>query len=239
MKNIAIIFAGGSGKRMNTATRPKQFLELNGKPVIIYTIELFDLHTQIDGIVCVCIESWISYLEEKLKKFEINKVGAIVPGGETGQDSIYNGLVAAHKLYGEDCNVLIHDGVRPLINAELITKNIKAVRKHGNAITTEAVRESVIRSIDGENISEVPPRSEMYVAKAPQSFYFKDIVALYDKSDEDDFKSIDASHLCSFYSVPMHIVKSTKNNLKITEPADYYIYRALYEALESQQIFGV
>ena len=71
-------------------------------------------------------------------------------------------------------------------------------------------------NIDGENISEVPPRSEMYVAKAPQSFYFKDIVALYDKSDEDDFKSIDASHLCSFYSVPMHIVKSTKNNLKIT-----------------------
>ncbi len=126
MKNIAVIFAGGSGKRMNTVSRPKQFLELNGKPVMIYTLELFDNHPQIDGIVVVCIQSWISFLEKQLKKFEINKVVSIVPGGETGQDSIFNGLEAACQIYGvNNVNVLIHDGVRPLITEDTISKCIK------------------------------------------------------------------------------------------------------------------
>ncbi|MDE6378080.1 MAG: 2-C-methyl-D-erythritol 4-phosphate cytidylyltransferase, partial [Duncaniella sp.] len=107
MKNIAVIFAGGTGRRMRTVSKPKQFLELNGKPVIIYTLELFDNHPEIDGIVVVCLADWIGYLEKQLKKFEITKVGAIVPGGLTGQESIYNGLVAARETYGEDCNVLI------------------------------------------------------------------------------------------------------------------------------------
>ena len=235
-----LIFAGGTGTRMNSRTKPKQFLEMHGKPIIIYTLEHFEYHEEIDNIVIVCIKEWIEELKGLLKRYGITKVVKIVPGGDTGHDSIHKGLTAMKGMCESDEHiVLIHDGVRPLINEELITKNIKAVRKYGNAITTEQVRESVIRSHDGASICEVPPRKEMYVAKAPQSFYFKDIVALYDKSDEDDFKSIDASHLCSFYDVPMHIVTSTKNNIKITEPADYYIYRALYEALESQQIFGV
>ena len=97
MKNIAVIFAGGSGSRMNTVSRPKQFLELNGKPVIIYTLELFDNHPDIDAICVACIESWIPFLKKMLRKFEINKVVDIVPGGETGQDSIYHGLCAADR----------------------------------------------------------------------------------------------------------------------------------------------
>ena len=92
MKNIALIFAGGTGSRMHTVSRPKQFLELQGKPVIIYTLELFDTHPDIDGIVVVCVESWIPFMEKQLRKFEINNVIEIVSGGETGQDSIYNGL---------------------------------------------------------------------------------------------------------------------------------------------------
>lgn len=93
--NIAVIFAGGSGTRMNTKSRPKQFLDLNGKPIIIYTIELFDNHPEIDGIVVVCLEEWIPYLIKMLKKFEINKVVRIVPGGDSGQQSIFNGLCVA------------------------------------------------------------------------------------------------------------------------------------------------
>ena len=135
MKNIAVIFAGGVGQRMKTVSRPKQFLELNGKPIMIYTIELFDNHLMIDGIVCVCIESWIPFLEKQLKKFEINKVKAIVPGGETGQDSIYNGLAKTLQMYGEDCNVLIHDGVRPLITEQTITDCVNMVPEKGNCIT--------------------------------------------------------------------------------------------------------
>ena len=120
---------------MNTVSRPKQFLELNGKPVMIYTLELFDNHPMIDGIAVVCIEPWIPFLEKQLKKFEISKVGVIVPGGETGQDSIYNGLVATKECYGEDCNVLIHDGVRPLITERTITDCVSTTNEKGNCIT--------------------------------------------------------------------------------------------------------
>lgn len=235
----ALIFAGGTGKRMNSRSKPKQFLEMHGKPIIIYTLEHFEYHDEVDRIVIVCIKEWIQELEGLLKRYGITKTAAIVPGGETGHDSIYKGLMAMKNLVTDDEIVLIHDGVRPLINGELITENIQAVRKYGNAITAEAARESIVRSVNGDCISEVPPRHQMYTAKAPQSFYYKEIFELYEKAQTDEIKTIDSAHLCSLYHVSMHLVKSTKNNLKITEPADFYIYRALYEALEGQQIFGV
>ena len=128
--NIAIIFAGGSGKRMNTVAKPKQFLEYRGKPIIIYTLEIFDNHPDIGGIVVSCIEEWIPYLEKLIRKFEITKVRAIVPGGETGQDSIYNGLIAVENLYPKDSCVLIHDGVRPLITEQTVSDNIEEIWKY-------------------------------------------------------------------------------------------------------------
>ena len=235
----ALIFAGGSGRRMNSGSKPKQFLELHGKPIIIYTLEHFEYHEEISDIIVVCIKEWIEELQGFLRRYGITKVSKIVPGGATGHDSIYNGLQAMKEEADFNEVVLIHDGVRPLINAELISQNIEAVKRYGNAITAEPVRESVVRSADGINISDVPPRSHMYIAKAPQSFYFGDILKLYDMAHNDRLKTIDSSHLCSKYQEPMHIIISTTNNLKITEPADLYIYRALYEALESQQVFGL
>lgn len=235
----ALVFAGGTGRRMNTRSKPKQFLEIHGKPVIIYTLDHFEYHEQIDNIVIVCIKDWIEELKGLLNRYGITKVKTVVPGGETGHDSIYLGLEAMKEFAKDDDIVLIHDGVRPLINEELITLNIDAVKKHGSAITCEPARESTIRSIDGEIISEVPPRSQMYTAKAPQSFFYNDILHLYEMSHEDGIKSIDSAHLCSLYQEPMYMVLSTKNNMKITEPADYYICRALYDALESQQVFGI
>ncbi len=236
---FALIFAGGTGRRMSTRSKPKQFLEIHGKPVIIYTLEHFEYHEMVDAVTVVCIEEWIEELWGLLKRYGITKVRQIVPGGGTGHDSIYLGLEAMKEFTGQQDIILIHDGVRPLINEELITLNIETVKKYGNAITCEPVRESSIRSEDGEVILEVPPRSQMYTAKAPQSFYYGDIVRLYEKAHEDGIRSIDSSHLCSMYQEPMHMVLSTKNNMKITEPADYYICRALYDARESQQIFGI
>lgn len=235
----ALIFAGGTGRRMNSRSKPKQFLEMHGKPIIIYTLEHFEYHAEIDAIVIVCLEDWINELEGLLKRYDITKVKKIVPGGDTGHDSIYFGLKAMQDMASEDDIVLIHDGVRPLINEELISQNICAASQYGSAITAEAVRESVVRSADGENICDVPPRGQMYVAKAPQTFRYGRIKQLYEMARADGKKTIDSSHLCSIYNEPMHMVMSTKNNLKITEPADYYIYRALYEALENQQIFGI
>ena len=238
MKNIAVIFAGGVGQRMKTVSRPKQFLELNGKPIMIYTIELFDNHLMIDGIVCVCIESWIPFLEKQLKKFEINKVKAIVPGGETGQDSIYNGLAKTLQMYGEDCNVLIHDGVRPLITEQTITDCVNMVAEKGNCITCIPATETFIVKQKDDSL-EIPARDNSLIARAPQCFHLRDILEAHNRAQESgrhDF--IDSCTLMSHYGYKMNTIIGPMENIKITTPTDFYIFKAMIEVHESQQIFG-
>lgn len=234
-----LIFAGGTGQRMNSRSKPKQFLEVHGKPIIIYTIEHFEYHPEIDDIVVVCLEEWLEELQGILKRYGITKVTDIVPGGVTGHDSIYLGLEAMNKTGKSDDIILIHDGVRPLITEELITKNIQVARECGNAITSESVRESVVISGDKRLIDSMPPRDEVYIAKAPQTFRYGDIYKLYKKARLEGIKTVDSAYLCNMYNVKMSLVESTPNNIKITAPADYYIFRALYEAIEGQQIFGL
>lgn len=239
MRNIAIIFAGGSGKRMNTISRPKQFLELNGKPVMIYTLELFDNHSQIDGIVVVCIEPWIPFLEKQLKKFEINKVVKIVPGGETGQDSIFNGLDVAYDRYGvENVNVLIHDGVRPLITEQTITDCVNTVEEKGNCITCVPATETfVVKQDDGS--LEIPTRANSLIARAPQCFRLKDIYDAHKRAQSEgrhDF--IDSCSMMSEYGHQMNTIIGPMENIKITTPTDFFIFRAMVQVHENQQIFG-
>lgn len=240
-KNIAVIFAGGSGKRMNTVSRPKQFLELNGKPVMIYTLELFDNHPQIDAICVVCIEHWIPFLQKQIKKFEINKVVEIVPGGETGQDSIYNGLCAAERWANQhdaEANVLIHDGVRPLITEQTITDNIEAVTAHGNCITCVPATETFVVKQEDESL-EIPSRENSLIARAPQSFRLSDILAAHRMARENgkhDF--IDSCTMMSHYGHHMHTIIGPMENIKITTPTDFFIFRAMVEVHENQQIFG-
>ena len=127
--NIAVIFAGGSGKRMHSKDRPKQFLMIHGKPIIVHTIERFQYHEEIDAVIVACLKEWIPYMEEMRYRYRLDKISKIVPGGDTGQLSIYNGVKAAAELYGTDGNIaLIHDGVRPLINDQIISENIAAVK---------------------------------------------------------------------------------------------------------------
>lgn len=236
----ALIFAGGTGQRMKTATKPKQFLALHGKPILIYTIEHFEFHAEVDNIVVVCLENWIKELQRYLRLYEINKVSKIVAGNSAGGDySIYNGLNAMEDTHSADDIVLIHDGVRPLINAKLISENISTVKQFGNAITCESVSESVIQSVNGKTIDNIPSRNEMFSAKAPQSFRYGDIWSLYKSAKSDGQRSIDSASLCNFYGIKMNIVKSTPNNIKVTAPQDYFIFRALYEAMENEQIYGV
>ena len=182
--NIAVIFAGGVGSRMHSKERPKQFLEMYNKPIIIHTIEHFENHPMIDAIIVVCIESWIPYLNKLLYKFRIEKVKKVVPGGETGQLSIYNGLKAAKEIAGEEKSiVLIHDGVRPLITEKLITDNIESVKSHGSAITTAPVKETTLVVNPGKStIDYIPSRPNSRVAKAPQSFLLDDILEAHEKT---------------------------------------------------------
>ena len=236
--NIAVIFAGGSGTRMNTKTRPKQFLLVHGKPIIVHTIELFENHPEIDGIIVVCIEDWIPYMEEMKYRYRLDKISQIVPGGNTGQLSIYNGLCAAEKIYGlEDNIVLIHDGVRPLITAETISDNIYSVKEKGNAVTCTIAKETVILVDDDNRVAEVPSRAHSRFAKAPQSFWLKDIISAHRKSlamGEDN--CIDSCTMMSQFGYNLHVVIGPYENIKITTPDDFYTFRALYDVRENEQL---
>lgn len=236
--NIAVIFAGGTGDRMNTVSRPKQFLELRGKPIIIYTLELFDNHPMIDGIVVACLDSWIPFLQKQIKKFEINKVIDIVPGGKTGQESIFNGLLAVTKRFEEDSIVLIHDGVRPLITEQTISENIDTVRRLGNCVTCVPTIETfVVRRKDG--VLDIPCRNDSFIARAPQSFILKDIMEAHQKAQSEGINDyIDSCTLMSHYGHEIHTILGPMENIKITTPTDFFIFKAMVEVRENQQIFG-
>ena len=181
--NIAMIFAGGVGQRMTGSTKPKQFLELYKKPIIIYTLEIFENHPEIDAIVVACVKDWIPHLNDLIYKYRIEKVVSVIEGGETGQLSIYNGLCESAKIAdGEKSVVLIHDGVRPLINEQVITENIKSVKENGSAITAAVVKETIMVVEEDQSIDYIPDRNNSRVAKAPQSFWLDEILDSHEKA---------------------------------------------------------
>ena len=236
----ALIFAGGSGTRMNSKSRPKQFLQFYGKELIIHTLENFQNHFEIDGIAVVCIEEWIPYLNKLLEKYGIDKVKAVVFGGVTGQESIFKGLKAI-KTFDKDEKsiVLIHDGVRPFINEDVISSCIKSVKEKGSAITVVPATETIITSEDGK-ISTITDRSKCCLARAPQCFYLDDILDAHHKAIKDgNLNIIDSASLMKFYGHELYTVQGNADNIKITTPADFYTFKALYEVRENQQIFGL
>lgn len=238
MKNIAVIFAGGIGKRMNTKALPKQFLKLYGKEIIIYTLEHFEQHPEIDGIIIACVKEWIPFLEKLIKKYQLTKVRKVVPGGETGQESIFNGIAAAHQSFGTGNVVLVHDGVRPLIEEKTITDCLESVRQNGSAVTVAPVVETIIRVAD-HTINDVIKRSECLMARAPQCFYLDDIYEAHLKAQQEgigDF--IDSASLMRYYGYDLAVVDGPVENIKITTPMDYYTFRALHDARENSQLFG-
>ena len=237
--NIAVIFAGGVGSRMHSKERPKQFLEMYNKPIIIHTLEHFQDHSLIDAIVVVCIESWIPYLNDLLYKFRIEKVKKVVSGGETGQLSIYNGLIAAKEIAGhEKTVVLIHDGVRPLITEQTVSDNIEAVRLYGSSITCiPAIETFVVSKMEGD--LEIPSRKDSLVARAPQSFVLSDILTAHRRAREEgrhDF--IDSCSMMNAYGHKLHTIIGPMENIKITTPTDYFVFKAMVGVHENQQIFG-
>ena len=239
--NIAVIFAGGVGTRMRTKDLPKQFLEISNKPIIIYTLEHFEKNPDIDAVVISCIKEWIPYLEKLLYKFRIDKVQRIVPGGKTGQLSIYNGLCAAKELAkDENSIVLIHDGVRPLINSELLSQNIECVKKHGSSITSGIVKETIVVIDDEGKIGQVPTRAKSRVAKAPQCFWLNDIFEVHNQAKKDnkvDF--IDSCTIMQYYGKELYMIDGPYENIKITTPDDFYTMRAILQVREDKQLYGI
>ena len=230
--NIAIIFAGGSGTRMKTHGLPKQFLKIEGKTIIVKTLENFEINKQIDKIYIACKEDWIDYLREEIEQSGIRKVAKIVKGGESGQESIFNALYAAYEENPKDSIVLIHDGVRPFISQELINQNIEDVKKYGTSITVTPCFETAIQSSNGELVEDVPNRSEMYTAQAPQCFRLGEIVEVHQKvrqTEKGYDGAVDSCNLMRNNGYPVHMTMGPRNNIKVTTPTDYYLIQALYK----------
>lgn len=238
--NVAVIFAGGVGKRMNTTSTPKQFLELHGKPIIIYTLEVFQNCADVDAICISCLGSHIDYMMRLCKKFEIDKAKWIVAGGATSQESIFNGLNAVYQACPPDTIVMIHDGVRPIISNELICSNIASVRENGNAISCARATETPAEVDACGEIVTISDRKSAVIAKAPQSFYLKDVYEAHLKAratGRNDF--IDSASMMRHYGATLHMVECPWDNIKITTPSDYYIFKAITEVKENAQIFGI
>ena len=238
--NIVVIFAGGAGQRMNTKTTPKQFLEVHGKPIIVHTLEKYQCHEEIDKIIVVSIASGIEYVNELLDKYKLTKVEHVIPGGETGQLSIYQGLKCAHEQYGSGHIVLIHDGVRPIISAKTISDAIASVKKNGSAITVSPATETIVLKDENGNVEDIVDRSKCLHAKAPQCFWLDEIFANHEKAlaeKKTDF--IDSACLMKYYGHSLATVEGSPENIKITTPIDFYIMRAIIDAYENTQIFGI
>ena len=229
--NIAVIFAGGVGKRMGKTDLPKQFIEICGKPIIIHTLEVFENNKNIDGIIIASKEEWIGYLEDLLKKYNIKKVQKVVPGGETGQMSIFNGIKCASEMYDlESTIVLIHDGVRPFINDELIDKNIENVKEKGSSISSVFSTETEVLIDKDNNIKEVINRNESLIAKAPQSFYLKDVYEVHLMAQRDGITdSIDTCTLMNEYGKKLSVVLTDYDNIKITTIKDLALAESIYK----------
>lgn len=235
----ALIFAGGSGTRMNSRARPKQFLQFYGKELIIHTLENFQSHPEVDAIAVVCIADWIPYLRRLLEKFEMNKVRSVIPGGASGQESIYNGLCAIKKFAPDDSVVLVHDGVRPFVSEQLISDCIACVQKNGSAVTVTPAVETIVMQESGK-ITSITDRSKCFHAKAPQCFLLGELLSAHEKARaESRTDMIDSASLMKFYGHELYTVAGGFDNIKITTPADFYTFKALYEVREQQQIFGL
>ncbi|MCI8326333.1 MAG: 2-C-methyl-D-erythritol 4-phosphate cytidylyltransferase [Lachnospiraceae bacterium] len=238
--NIALVFAGGTGQRMKNSAKPKQFLELYGKPIIIYTLEVFEKNDNIDKIVIPCVAGWEDYLRDIIKKFNITKVDKILTGGKDTQESKMKALNYLKGICQDDDIVLLHDAVRPLVTNKIIDDNIKSVREYGNAITAVPFSETGIISDDREYTEKTIVRNTLFIAKAPQSFYFKDVFKAHQLGEKMDYRiTIDTCSLMTELGVKLHMVQCETTNIKITTPEDYYVFKALVDLRESQDIFGL
>lgn len=231
MKKIALIFAGGTGSRMGMET-PKQFLEIANKTIIIRTIEIFENCSDIDEIYVSCIEGWIDYLKQLIAEANIKKVVKIVPGSTTGQLSIFNGLKEAYNnnINDEKAIILIHDGVRPFIDEDLIKRNIECVIKNGCAISSAPAIETIFLVDDNDNVKQITDRNKSKLARAPQSFYLHDIYNLHLKALSDGIDNfIDNCTMMNYYNKELFVVETSSDNIKITTPKDYYIAQCIFE----------
>ncbi len=234
MANIALIIAGGSGNRMHQDI-PKQFLTVNERPVIVYTLEAFERHPAIDAIAVVCIEGWDQVLWAYAKQFNISKLRYVVPGGKNGQDSIRNGLFELEKHFAPEDFVLIHDAIRPMVSAEIISDNIRVAREYGNAITVIPCAEAMLQTEDGIASSGSYPRDRLKRTQTPQAFRLGDICGLHRRALEAGItNSVASCTLKIEMGEQVFFSSGSEKNIKLTTVEDIDIFKALLAAKRAE-----
>lgn len=231
--NIALIIAGGSGARMHQNI-PKQFLTVNERPVMVYTLEVFQSHPEIDEIAVVCIEGWESVLWAYANQFNISKLKYVVSGGKNGQDSIRNGVYELEKYHTDEDIVLIHDAIRPMVSAEIISDCIRITQKHGNAITVIPCAEAMMQTEDGEVSTGSYPRNKLKRTQTPQGFKLGEICDLHRKALEAGItNSVASCTLMIEMGKQVYFSSGSEKNIKLTTVDDIDIFKALLIAKRS------
>ena len=233
MANIGLIIAGGAGNRMHQDI-PKQFLTVNERPVIVYTLEAFEKHPEIDAIAVVCIEGWEQVLWAYARQFNISKLAYVVPGGKNGQASIRNGVFELEKHYSPDDIVLIHDAIRPMLSAEIISDNIRVAREYGNAVTVIPCAEAMMQTEDGAVSIGSYPRDRLKRTQTPQAFHIGQICDLHRRALEAGItNSVASCTLMIEMGEQVFFSAGSEKNIKLTTVEDLDIFKALLAAKRS------
>lgn len=225
--NVALLTAAGSGTRMHQDI-PKQFIHVDNKPIIIHTMEAFQNHPSIDAILVVTLESWSDVLWAYAKQFNITKLKWVVPGGATGQDSIYNGLEILKKELNDSDIVMVHDGNRPLISSEIISDSLSTFAKYGNAVAVIPCAEVVFESEDKISSCVSTEREKLFRTQTPHTYRIGELYDAHKEAKRLGIKNTAAScMLMKELGKISYFSKGSEENLKITTTDDLRIFKAL------------
>lgn len=228
--NIGLLIAGGSGNRMGQDI-PKQFMHVDGAPIIIWTLRAFEQHPDINAIAVVCLKGWETVLLSYANQFCIQKLKWIFPGGDTGFESIHNGIYGLKEAGCSDEDlVLIHDGVRPLLSQEIISSNIATCKAYGYAVTGIQCREAILESHNGFTTKTSIPRDTLIRTQTPQTFRLGNIIKAHEHAKVKGITNTVSS--CTLIAeleedIEMHIVPGSEKNIKITTVEDLEMIKAL------------
>ncbi len=226
------ILAGGVGSRMNIADRPKQFLQLGDKPIIVHTLEKFLLCSRLDKVYVGVHPNWLLHMQDLLDKYvpDQKDMVVIVPGGGDRNNTIMNIADKIEEDFGasDDHIIVTHDSVRPFVTMRIIEENIDGALQYGAVDTVIEATDTIVVSEDGKVITEIPNRKKMFQGQTPQSFNLKMLKELYhDLSEEEKDILTDACKICVVRDKPVHLVRGEVSNLKITTISDYKIAQAM------------
>lgn len=235
-KAFAAILAGGSGTRMGNPDKPKQFLMLGSKPILVHTVEKFCATGEFDAVLVLCPDTWMQQTRDILAKYspQFADEVTVVAGGVTRNDTVMNALtfLEQHHEVNEDSVLVTHDAVRPFVTHRIIEDNLKAARADGACDTVIPATDTIVESLDAATISSIPTRNDLYQGQTPQSFSLLKLKRLMDSlSDEEKELLTDACKIFVLRGEKVSLVMGETSNMKITYPQDMRLASALLEAL--------